>query len=87
MAERGIKSPVAKTSFSLRVDDVPYLVVAETFLFNEETRFYVSINGSTHHVFAWDAELQRLRAIDDSAGILPDALEKAINEKLYPYLT
>lgn len=69
-------------TFNLVVDDVPYLVKASPFSFNGETRFYVSVNESPEHVFTWDSELKRLRAIDDNAGVLPDSLETAISEKL-----
>lgn len=68
--------------FDLVVDDVPYLVKASPFSFNGETRFYVDVNGSGEHVFTWDSAVGRLRAIDDNASILPDALEEAISQKL-----
>ena len=69
-------------SFDLLVDDVPYLVKAVTFSFNDELRFYINVNGGSDHVFTWDSELGRLRGIDDNASILPDALEEAISRKL-----
>ena len=64
------------------VDDVPYLVKVSPFSFNDEQRFYVSINGGTEHVFTWDSEIGSLRAIDDEASILPDALEEEISRQL-----
>jgi len=73
--------PGEKT-FNLAVDDVPYLVKAAPFTFNGETRFYVTVNDSEEHVFTWDSELGGLRAIDDEASTLPDALEEAISRKL-----
>lgn len=86
MAERDVRTLNAnKIAFDLLVDDVPYLVTAEPFNFNGEKRFNIDVNGS-EHVFTWDAQLHRLRGIDDDAGVLPDALEEAINEKLYQYL-
>lgn len=69
-------------TLNLVVDDVPYLVKASPFSFNGETRFYVSVNDSPEHVFTWDSELKRLRAIDDNAGVLPESLETAISDKL-----
>jgi hypothetical protein len=69
-------------NFDLLVDGVPYLVKATPFSFNGEARFYISINGDGEHVFTWDSEIGGLRAIDDSASILPDGLEEAISEKL-----
>src|SRR5687768_12388681 len=64
-------------SFNFVVDDVPYLVKASPFSFNEEIRYYVSVNGATDHVFTWDSELKMLRAIDDDAGTLPESVEEA----------
>jgi hypothetical protein len=69
-------------TFNLLVDDVPYLVKAEPFSFNGETRFYISLNDGDDHVFTWDSEVGRLRAIDDQAAIIPDAVEDAISQKL-----
>ena len=69
-------------AFALVVDDVPYFVNTIPFYFNGETRFYVNINGGDAHVFTWDSELGMLRAIDDNASTLPDALEEAISMKL-----
>jgi|SRR5687767_4371316 len=71
-----------ESSFNLMVDSVPYLIKARPFLFNDEVRFYVNVNGGTDHVFTWDSELGRLRAIDDQSSIMPDALEEAISAKL-----
>jgi hypothetical protein len=71
-----------ETRFDLLVDKVPYTVTAAPFSFNNETRFYVRINGGAEHVFAWDQELLRLTAIDDNASILPEAVEEAISQKL-----
>ncbi|MCW3092326.1 MAG: hypothetical protein JWP81_3395 [Ferruginibacter sp.] len=70
------------STFHLLVDNVPYTVKVVPFPFNDDTRFYISINGGTDHVFAWDPQMKRLRAIDDEAAMIPSALEDAINEKL-----
>jgi hypothetical protein len=69
-------------TFNLIVDNVPYIVKAVPFTFNGEIRFYVNVNGGKDNVFTWDSELGGLRAIDDKASILPDALEEAISDKL-----
>ncbi|HEV8285412.1 MAG TPA: hypothetical protein VGQ09_13940 [Chitinophagaceae bacterium] len=69
-------------SFNLIVDNVPYVVKATPFLFNGETRYKVSFNGSSEHVFTWDSSLGQLRAIDDDSSTLPVNLEEAISEKL-----
>jgi hypothetical protein len=71
-----------KRTLNLVVDDVPYLVKATPFSFNDGTRFYISVNEGAEHVFTWDPDMLRFRSIDDSAGELPDTLEKAISEKI-----
>lgn len=68
--------------FEIRVADVPYRVKVEPFEFNTETRFKVSYNGGTEHIFTWDSDVKRLRAIDDDAGTIPDDLEVAIARRL-----
>lgn len=69
-------------TLSLLVDEVPYEVRVTPFTFNEERRFYVSVNGGDDHVFTWDSEIKALRAIDDDAADLPDSLEQAISQQL-----
>jgi hypothetical protein len=69
-------------TLDLLVDEVPYIVKAEPFTFNDELRFYVTINDGPPHVFTWDSEVGGLRAIDDGASTLPDALEEAISARL-----
>jgi hypothetical protein len=69
-------------NFNLVVDNVPYVVAARTYEFNGETRWLVSVNGNDAHVFTWDSDLKRLKAIDDQASTLPDNLEEAISAKL-----
>ena len=64
------------------MDSVPYLIRATPFQFNGETRYRVSLNGGSEHVFTWDSSLGQLRAIDDDASTLPDNVEEAISEKL-----
>lgn len=68
--------------FNLLVDEIPYRVEFEPFFFNDQVRYYVSINAGPKDVFVWDTNMEQFRAIDDSAGILPVALEQAISEKL-----
>lgn len=78
---RSAKTTQEKT-FNLRVDDVPYVVTASPFSFNEDIRYNVTVNGNTEHIFTWDSELKMLRAIDDDAGTLPGSLEEAISARL-----
>jgi hypothetical protein len=78
---RSVKTTQSRT-FNLLVDDVPYVVTASPFTFNEEIRYNVSVNGSTEHIFTWDSELKMIRAIDDDAVELPGSLEEAISERL-----
>ncbi len=68
--------------FNLVVDDVPYRVEFAPFFFNDQVRYYVSINAGPKDVFVWDTEIELFRAIDDEAAVLPVGLEKAISEKL-----
>lgn len=70
--------------FDLLVDSVPYLVKASPFTFNEEIRYYISVNGGEDHVFTWDPEVSGLRAIDDTAASIPSALEEEISQRLRP---
>lgn len=69
-------------SFQLLLSGVPYFVNAEPFSYNDETRFKVRYNNGDEHIFAWDADLSRLSAIDDDAIDIPDELEAAISSKL-----
>jgi len=71
-----------EATFDLVVDKVPYLIRVTPFLFNDEKRFRISVNGDNGHVFAWDPEIVGLHALDDEASVLPDSLEKAISDKL-----
>lgn len=68
--------------FNLQVDEIPYRVEFEPFFFNDQVRYYVSINAGPKDVFVWDTSMNQFRAIDDKASVLPVALEKAISEKL-----
>jgi hypothetical protein len=66
----------------LLVDGVPYEVRGQVFEFNAEKRVQLNVNNGTEHVYAWDPETVRLRAIDDDAVLLPDNLEQTISEHL-----
>ncbi len=68
--------------YDIKVDKVPYHIRVTPFLFNDEKRFRVSINGDSGHVFAWDPDIVGLHALDDDAAILPNGLEKAISDRL-----
>lgn len=68
--------------FNLLVDAIPYRVEFEPFFFNDQVRYYVSINAGPKDVFVWDTSVEQFRAIDDKAGVLPVALEMAISAKL-----
>ncbi|HET6995074.1 MAG TPA: hypothetical protein VFI06_08845 [Chitinophagaceae bacterium] len=69
-------------NFDLLVDGVPYIINSIPFLFNDEWRFRISVNGDEGHVFTWDSEAHMLRGIDDEASTLPVGLEEAISDKL-----
>jgi hypothetical protein len=68
--------------FQFQIDRIPYMVNIIPFDFNGEKRFRVSYNGGQEDIFVWDSDLKRLRAIDDDASTLPDALELAISNKI-----
>jgi hypothetical protein len=74
--------PETDYSYDLMVDKVPYHIRVTPFLFNEEKRFRISVNGDSGHVFVWDPEIVGLHAIDDDASTLPNSLEKAISDRL-----
>ena len=69
-------------NFGLVVDGVPYTVKSIPFLFNEELRFRIILNGSSEHVFTRDSQIGMLRAINDDSSVLPAGLEEALSEKL-----
>ncbi len=60
------------------VDEIPYRVEFEPFFFNDQVRYYVSINAGPKDVFAWDTEVELFRAIDDNAGVLLAAWKKPL---------
>lgn len=68
--------------FNIVVDGVPYRIDFEPFFFNDQVRYYVSVNAGERDVFVWDESLELFRATNDNAGTLPAALEKAISTKL-----
>lgn len=85
--EAGSENPTSgednkSVTFSIVADGTPYLAKVSPFSFNDETRFYIRINGGVQHVFTWDQEIPGYRAIDDEASLLPDSLEQALSEKL-----
>ena len=73
-------------NFGLLVDGVPYTVRSIPFLFNNELRFRIILNGASEHVFTWDSEIGMLRAINDDSSVLPAGLEEALSEKLQGHL-
>ncbi len=78
----GNENGANEKTFDLLVDKVPYHIKASPFLFNDEQRFYIQINDGKEHLFTWDSSVKRLRAIDDESGVIPDAVEQAISQKL-----
>jgi hypothetical protein len=79
-------NPGSEKNFNLLVDGVPYTVRSIPFLFNNEFRFRVILNGTSEHVFTWDSEIGMLRAINDDSSVLPAGLEEALSEKLQSQL-
>lgn len=72
-----------KTRFDFLQEGVPYMVHVVPFTFNTETRFRVTYNGGTEHIFAWDEETQRFIALDEDAATIPNTLEEEIAQRLY----
>ncbi len=68
--------------FELVVDGNPYDVTAKPYSFNDETRFYVSYNGSDQYIFALDSDLKRFAAIEKEAVEIPEDVEEAIAARL-----
>lgn len=73
-------------NFDLLVDGVPYTVKSIPFLFNEELRFRIILNGTSEHVFTRDSQIGMLRAINDDSSVLPAGLEEALSDKLQSQL-
>lgn len=71
-----------KKTFNFLVDSVPYSVDVSPFMYNDEVRFYVRVNGGEEHVFTWDSEVRHIRSIDDSSAVLPVGLEEEISDQL-----
>lgn len=71
--------------FNLTIDGIPYDVKVRPYNFNEETRFYVSYNGSEEYAFAWDEDLKRPAALGNGTADIPESLEEAIALKLLPH--
>ncbi|RYG53872.1 MAG: hypothetical protein EOO01_03180 [Chitinophagaceae bacterium] len=78
-----IKTDNTESNFDIVVDKVPYNVRVTPFWFNDERRFRISVNEAEGHIYAWDADLVGLSALDDEASVLPDTVEKAISDKLF----
>lgn len=78
-AMSGKQSP---KSFSINIDNIGYDVMVTPMMINGEKRFVININNSADHIYAWDEQMQSLRALDEEASVLPVRLEKAISEKL-----
>src|SRR5690242_9189751 len=76
------KKPANFSRFDLNVDDVPYVVEAQSFMFNDEERYNIRVNGGEEHVFTWDTQIRRFRSLDDEASNLPETVEEAISKKL-----
>jgi hypothetical protein len=66
----------------MMVDGMPLEVKATPYIFNDETRYRVSFNGSPVHIFAYDDELKYYRAIDSGSADIPDSVDEAIGRRL-----
>ncbi len=69
-------------TFDIKLDGASYLVKAAPFLFNEETRYYVTVDDGPTNMFLWDEELSIIRSLDDTGADLPGGLEREISDRL-----
>ncbi|MGN6436552.1 MAG: hypothetical protein ACTHMM_08450 [Agriterribacter sp.] len=75
------RKPQSKT-LNIEVDNMAYEVKVTSHIVNDGQRFDVQINGGDQHVYVWDEQIQSLRALDDGASVIPEALEKKISDQL-----
>ncbi|MEO9145329.1 MAG: hypothetical protein ABI237_07195 [Ginsengibacter sp.] len=68
--------------FNLIVDKIPYRVEFDPFFFDDQVRYYVSINAGPKDVFVWNTGVQQFKAINDKSVTLPVVLERAISAQL-----
>ena len=68
--------------FDIVLDGVSYLVKVTPFEFNQDMRYYVSVDDGPTNLFLWDVEMKQIRSLDDTASVLPDGLEKEISDRL-----
>jgi hypothetical protein len=69
-------------TFHVVDNGTPYTVKLTSFKFNDDTRYYISVNDEAPVLYVWDEPLKQLRALNDSGDRLPTSLETFINEKL-----
>lgn len=67
---------------NLLVDGIPYRIEYEPFFFNDQVRYYVSVNAEPKDVYVWDTDIELFRGIDDNSSIIPVPLGKAISRML-----
>src|SRR5690606_10898033 len=77
-----VQSHQKEKTFDILVDNVPYNIKVIPFNFNEDVRYYASINGGPQHVLAWDSEMTMFTAIDDDSATIPDGVMIELNNKL-----
>jgi hypothetical protein len=78
----GTTSTGATKNYEFLIDNIPYRVKVTPDNFNDQPRFIIEVNGDDGHLYAWDREQVSLRALDDDAVTLPDALDKAISDMI-----
>ena len=69
-------------TFNIVLDGVSYLVKVTPFEFNQDMRYYVSVDDGPTNLFLWNVEMKQIRSLDDTASALPDGLEKEISNRL-----
>jgi len=70
-----------KRYFNVVVDEIPCRVEFDSFFFNHQLGYYMSVNAGPKDVFVPDTEVKLFSAIDDNADVIPVGLEKAVSVK------
>ncbi|HEY9177727.1 MAG TPA: hypothetical protein VIN07_08560 [Flavipsychrobacter sp.] len=69
-------------NLTLRIDGVPFMIVANPRYFNLDLQYEVSINGGEAVMFVFDKDLGRYSATGDASVLVPDVVDQAIGDKL-----
>jgi hypothetical protein len=82
MKKTGTKPGEITYELDITADKVPYATRVTPFMFNDQKRFRISVNGGDEHIFAWDPEVVQLRPLDDDAAIFPEDFIIELSDRL-----